>query len=110
MCRGLGSMRGAIYFLYPASVGGLGPRYFLAYFPFLVLAVVEFYRWICHDSGPVGRRLWNFAIAGLIVCGLVFVATEGCTMYWRRDLERAVVQVRDRNNMVHLEGGAYYTA
>ena len=109
MYLALFSMSVAIYFFYPASVGGPGPRYFLAYFPFLVLAVVEFYRWICHDSRPVGRRLWNFAIAGLIVCGLVFVATEGYTMYWRRDLERTVRQIRDGKNIVLLKTGTYKT-
>ncbi|PYJ73784.1 MAG: hypothetical protein DME75_00665, partial [Verrucomicrobia bacterium] len=90
-CLALFSMGVAIYFFYPASVGGPGPRYFLAYFPFLVLAVVEFYRWICHDSPPVGRRLWNFAIVSLIVCSVVFAVKEGYTMYWRRDLERTVL-------------------
>src|SRR5216683_8237412 len=109
MYLALFSMSVAIYFFYPASVGGPGPRYFLAYFPFLVLAVVEFYRWICHDSRPVGRRLWNFAIAGLIVCGLVFVATEAYTMYWRRDLERTVRQIRDGKNIVLLRTGTYKT-
>src|SRR5204863_3546291 len=93
---GLFSMIVAIYFFYPASVGGPGPRYFFAYFPFLVLAAVEFYRWVCHDSRSFERRLWNFAIAGLIAWSLVFVASEGYTMYWRRDLDRTVRQIKDR--------------
>jgi len=104
------SMSVAIYFFYPASLGGPGPRYFLAYFPFLVLAVVEFYRWICHDSPPVGRWLWNFAIAGLIASSLVFVGTEGYTMYWRRDLERAARLAGDGKKIFLLKTGTYKTA
>ena len=104
------SMSVAIYFFYPASVGGPGPRYFLAYFPFLVLAAVEFYRWVCHDSRPLERRLWNFAIAGLIACSLVFVASEGYTMYGRRDLDRTVRQIKNGKNIVLLKTGTYKTA
>ena len=104
------SMSIAIYFFYPASVGGPGPRYFLAYFPFLILAAVEFYRWVCHDSRPVGRRLWNFAFAGLIACSLVFVASEGYTMYWRRDVDRTVQQIKGGKNIVLLKTGTYKTA
>lgn len=110
MYLALFSMNVAIYFFYLASVGGPGPRYFLAYFPFLVLAVVDIYRWICHDSPPAARHLWNFAIVSLIVCNLVFAAKEGYTMYWRRDLERTVRQIKDGKNIVLLKTGTYKTA
>ena len=103
------SMNIAIYFFYPASVGGPGPRYFLAYFPFLVLAVVDLYRWICHDTSPASRHLWNFAIVSLIACSLVFAAKEGYTMYWRRDLERTVRHVGNGKNIFLLKTGTYKT-
>jgi hypothetical protein len=110
MYLALFSMNVAIYFFYPASVGGPGPRYFLAYFPFLVLAVVDLYRWICHDSPPAARHLWNFAIVSLIVCSVMFAVKEGYTMYWRRDLERTVRHIRDGKNIVLLKTGTYKTA
>lgn len=107
---GLFSMSVAIYFFYPASSGGPGPRYFLAYFPFLVLAVVDLYRWICHDSPRVGRQLWNFAIVSLAVCSVVFVANEGYTLYWRRDLERTVRNAGAGRKIFLLKTGTYRTA
>jgi hypothetical protein len=103
------SMNVAIYFFYPASSGGPGPRYFLAYFAFLVLAVVDLYRWICRDSPPAARHLWNFAIVSLIVCSLVFAAKESYTMYWRRDLERTARHVRGGKNIFLLKTGTYQT-
>ncbi len=110
MYLALFSMSVATYFFYPASFGGPGPRYFLAYFPFLVLAVVDLYRWICRDSPPAARRLWNFAIVSLIVCSVIFAAKEGYTMYWRQDLERTVRHIRDGKNIVLLKTGTYKTA
>ena len=107
---GLFSMSVAIYFFYPASVGGPGPRYFFAYFPFLVLAVVELYRWICHDAPRGAWHLWNFAILTLVVCSLVFTVNEAYTMYGRRDLERTVQQIKDGKNIVLLRTGTYKTA
>jgi hypothetical protein len=103
------SMAIAIYFFYPASSGGPGPRYFLAYFPFLVLAVTDLYRWICQGSAPAVRQLWNLAVVSLIVCSLVFAAKEGYTMYWRRDLERTTQHVRDGKKIFLLKTGTYKT-
>jgi hypothetical protein len=57
MYAALFSMNVAIYFLFPASVGGPGPRYFLAYFPFLMLAVVDLYKRMSHDSRRIARHL-----------------------------------------------------
>jgi hypothetical protein len=110
MYLALFSMNVAIYSFYPASVGGPGPRYFLAYFPFLVLAIVDLYRWTCHHPSPAARHLWNFAIVSLIVCNVVFAAKEGYTMYWRRDLERTARQIKDGKNIVLLKTGTYKTA
>jgi hypothetical protein len=70
------SMAVAIYFFYPAAAGGPGPRYFLAYFPFLILAITDLYRRICYDSAPAVRQLLNVAIVSLILCSLVFAAKE----------------------------------
>ena len=110
MYLGLFSMNVAIYFFYPASFGGPGPRYFLAYFPFLMLAIVDLYRWVGHDSPPAARHLWNFAIVSLIVCSVVFAANEGYTMYGRRDLERTVQHIKDGKNIFLLKTGTYKTA
>jgi hypothetical protein len=109
MYLALFSMSIAIYFFYPASIGGPGPRYFLAYFPFLVLAIADLYRWIRHDSSPAVRHLWNFGIISLIVCNVIFAIKEGYTMYGRRDLERRVRQIGDGKNIVLLKTGTYKT-
>jgi hypothetical protein len=103
------SMNVAVYFFYPTSFGGPGPRYFLAYFPFLILAVVDLYRWIYYDSPPATRRLWTFAILSLVVCSVVFAAEEAYTMYGRRELDRLVRHVRGGRNIFLLKSGTYKT-
>lgn len=103
------SMNVAVYFFYPTSFGGPGPRYFLAYFPFLVLAVVDLYRWIYHDSQPASWRLWTFAFLSLVVCSMVFAAKEAFTMYGRRDLDRVARRVRGGRNIFLLKTGTYDT-
>jgi len=99
----------AIYFFYPASPGGPGPRYLLAYFPFLILAVAYISQRLSRDPFPRGRYIWNFAIVGLIFGNAVFVAKEGYTMYWRRDLQRTVGQVYEGKNIFLLKTGTYKT-
>ena len=99
----------AIYFFYTGAPGGPGPRYLLVYLPFLVLAVVDLYRWICHDGPPAARHLWKFAIVSQIVCSLVFAAREGYTMYWRRDLERTTQRSGDGKKIFFLKSGTYMT-
>ena len=109
MYLGLFAMNIAIYFFYPASVGGPGPRYFLAYFPFLLLAVIALYESIGHSS-RYARQLWNFAIVSLIVCSSVFAIKEGYTMYGRRDLQRTAQHIKNGKNIVLLKTGTYNTA
>jgi hypothetical protein len=104
------SMNVAIYFFYPIGVGGPGPRHFLAYFPFLVLAVVDLYQEMSHDSRPPARYLWNFAIVSLVVCSLAFAANEAYTMYWRRDLERTARHLTGGKKIFLLKTGTYRTA
>src|SRR5207244_7376074 len=68
-----------IYFFYPAASGGPGPRYLLAYFPFLVLAVVYVYAWICHDGGLGPRPLWSFVIVLQLVGSVCFASMQPYT-------------------------------
>jgi len=96
-----------IYFFYPASVGGPGPRYLLAYFPFLVLAVVEVYAWIHHHGAHGSRSLWKLAIALQIVGNVSFVAIQGYTSYQQRDLERMARQAGDGKKIFLLRTGTY---
>jgi len=77
----------------------------LAYFPFLVLAVVDLYQRMSRDSRPFGRRLWNFAIVSLVMCSLVFVTEEAYTMYWRRDLDRTARHIKDGKKIFLLKTG-----
>ena len=96
-----------IYFFFPGATGGPGPRYFIAYFPFLVLAIVDLYGWICHDCAPGLRRLWTFAIVLQIVGSVSFATNEACRSYRRRDLERTVRQAGDGKKIVLLRTGTY---
>jgi hypothetical protein len=96
-----------IYFFYPGAAGGPGPRYFLAYFPFLILAVVDLYGWIYRDGAPGSQRLWKFAIVLQIVASISFATNEACKSYRRRDLERTVRQAGDGKKIVLLRTGTY---
>jgi hypothetical protein len=98
-----------IYFFYPTSVGGPGPRYFLAYFPFLVLAVTDVCGWLSRGSTPLARNIWNFAVISLVICNLVFAGKEGYTMYWRRDLQRTAAHIAAGKNIFLLKTGTYKT-
>jgi hypothetical protein len=96
-------MNVGIYFFYPHAVGGPGPRYLLAYFPFLVLAVVDVYGSICHDCAPGPRRLWKFAIFLQIVGSISFATIRGYVSYCQRDLERTARQAGDGEKIFFLE-------
>ena len=102
-------MNVGIYFFYPAPPGGPGPRYFLAYFPFLVLAVVDLYRWIYREGTAGERQLWRFGMACLLLGNLVFAAVEGYTIHGRRDLERAEKQTGPGKKIFLLKSGTYLT-
>jgi hypothetical protein len=110
MYLALFAMSVATYFFYPEAIGGPGPRYFLAYFPFLVLAIVELRRQICHDSPHVMQKSWNRAVIGLIVSSLVLAAEEGYTMHGRRDLERAVQRIGAGKKIILLKTGTFRTS
>ena len=77
--RGLAlfGMSVALYFFYPAAVGGPGPRYLLAYFPFLVLAVVDGQSQLAKDDPSRARRFWVAAVCLQVMSSLVFLALEG---------------------------------
>jgi hypothetical protein len=98
-----------IYFFYPASAGGPGPRYLLAYFGFLVLAIVDLYDWIRQQHSPALGRVWNVAIALLIVDSLSFVSIEGSVSYRQRDLTRTVLQSGGGLKILFLKNGTYRT-
>ena len=110
MYSGLFLMNVAVYFFYTVAVGGPGPRYLLTYFPFIVLAAVDLYRWICRNGSPVARYLWRFAIVSEIVGSLVFAAVQGYTTYWRRDMERTVQRTGGAKRIVFLKTGTYRTS
>ncbi len=103
------SMNVAVYFFYTRGFGGPGPRFFLAYFPFLVLAVVDLRRWISHDSLPATRRLWTFAVLSLVMCSLVFAAKQAYQSYWQRELDRLTRHVGGGRNLFLLKTETYGT-
>ena len=100
----------AIYFFYPVSPGGPGPRYLLAYFPFLILAVADISHRISRDSSIGGQHIWRLAVAALILCNVLFLTREGYTMYGRRDLQRTVQKVHEGKSIFLLKTGTYRTA
>ena len=98
------------YFLYPEAVGGPGPRYFLGYFPFLVLAVIAVYRRMVDRGHRLAQPLWNAAMLALIVCNAVFIVNAAYVMYGRRDLKRTAEKVADKNKkIILLKTGTYDT-
>ena len=102
-------MNVGIYYLYVASAGGPGPRYLLAYFPFLVLAVVDLYRWIYSEGTPAARHLWRIGIVSLVIGNAAFAAIEGYTLYGRRDLERVEQRTGVGKKIFLLKTGTYLT-
>lgn len=98
-----------VYFLYPAAVGGPGPRYLLAYFPFLVLAVAELLARLRVEDLPRSRRLRHLALAMLILGSTVFVALEARVLHGRRDLERTLSRHGVDRGIVLLKSGTYKT-
>jgi hypothetical protein len=100
----------AVYFFYTIAVGGPGPRYLLTYLPFLVLAVVDLYAWIRRAGSSVSHALWKLAIVAQVLASVVFAGIQGYTIYWRRDLERALSQKGTGKKLVFLRTGTYQTA
>lgn len=103
-------MNVGIYFFYAASAGGPGPRYFLAYFPFLILAVVDLCRWIYREGTAGARQLWRFGMACLLIGNVVYLAVEGYTIHGRRDLARAEKQTGPGKKIFLLKSGTYLTS
>ena len=96
-----------LYFFYPASGGGPGPRYLLAYFPFLLLAVVDLYAWLGHDDAPRSRLLWKSALTLQIIGSVSFLAMQGYLSYCQRDLQRTAAQAGDGKKIFLLKTGTY---
>lgn len=98
-----------VYFLYPAAVGGPGPRYLLAYFPFLVITVAELLAQLRAESSPRMRRLRHLALAALVLGSASFVALEARVLHGRRDLERTLARHGVDRGIVLLKSGTYRT-
>ncbi len=95
-----------IYFFYPAAPGGPGPRYLLATFPFLVLAVLQLYRSIRDHASASVRRLWGFALGAQVGCSLIYGGVLTRRWYQYRDLERSVERLGSERKIVLLKSGA----
>lgn len=99
----------AIYFFYPAAAGGPGPRYLLAYFPFLIFAIAYLLQQLRSNSPVTGGKIQILSLVALVLANLVFVANETYTMYWRRDLQRTTAHVAAGKNIFLLKTGTYKT-
>jgi hypothetical protein len=94
-----------IYLVYSWTPAGPGPRYYLPYFPFLFLAVIEAYR--LHRGERSMRVGWRVALGSLLVCSLAYAAVQGLTIYRRLDLERSVARLADRKKVILVQTGTY---
>jgi len=95
-----------IYFFYPAAPGGPGPRYLLATFPFLVLAVVELSRSVRDHPSASVRRLWQFALGAQVACSVIYAGVLTRRWYQYRDLERSVERLGSERKIVLLTSGS----
>lgn len=98
-----------VYFFYPASVGGPGPRYLLTYFPFLVLTVAELLAQLHAEGSPRPRLLRHLALAALVLGSVSFAAIEARVLHGRRDLERTLARHGVDRGIVLLKSGTYKT-
>lgn len=81
----------AIYALFGAAPGGPGPRYFLPYFPFLVIAVVSVHASLV-ESRTRRQALWRILVAAQLAGSAIFIARETYTLNGRRDVARTVAE------------------
>jgi hypothetical protein len=94
-----------VYFFYVAAIGGPGPRYLAAYFPFLLLATVDAWRWVQSEDAGRARRLWRYAVVAQVLASLVFAGIETRRVYERKDLARAVERLEPGKKIVVLKSG-----
>ena len=92
-----------IYFFYPAAVGGPGARYLLAYFPFLILAIVEAYQRVRSERSVGGWRLWRYVLAAQVFTSLIFATNETFLVHQRLDLQRSVDRLGSEPKIVLLK-------
>ena len=94
-----------IYIVYSWTPAGPGPRYYLPYFPFLFLAVIEAYR-LCGKE-IIGRVAWRVALACLAIAGLIYSGIQALEIFRRRDLERSVAGISDKKKIILVQTGTY---
>jgi hypothetical protein len=98
-------MSAGVYFFYVGAIGGPGPRYLAAYFPFLVVATVDAWRRLYVEDAGRARRFWRYAIVAQILCSIVFAVIETRRVYERNDLARAVGRLAPGRKIVLLKTG-----
>jgi hypothetical protein len=94
-----------VYMLYAFAPAGPGPRYYLPFFPFLFLAVIEVYR--LNRDRKLVRFAWRVAIVALVLCSSVYAVDQTIEIYRRKDLDRAVVGIPESKKIILLETGTY---
>jgi hypothetical protein len=92
------------YFFFVVGVGGPGPRYYLPYFPFLILATVELVK--VASANPFIRKSWLIALGLLTIGSCDFGRTLAYTIYKRKDLARAVERTSAPKKVVVLQTGS----
>jgi hypothetical protein len=94
-----------IYLLYSWTPAGPGPRYYLPYFPFLFLAVIEVYR--LHRGENIAKFTWCVAMVCLALAGVVYSGIQALEIYRRRDLERTVADLPETKKIILVQTGVY---
>jgi hypothetical protein len=95
----------SIYLLYALGPAGPGPRYYLPYFPFLFLAVIEVYR--LHRTERIATIGWRVSLVCLLLCSGLYAGIQAVTVYRRLDLERNVGRLPEKKKVILLQTGTY---
>jgi hypothetical protein len=88
------------YFFFVMGIGGPGPRFFLSYFPFLILATVELIQ--LGAANQLIRKAAFVAICLLFVGSCEFGREVASSVYERMDLARTVARI-DSKKIIVLE-------
>jgi hypothetical protein len=94
-----------IYYFYIASLGySYGPRYVLAYFPFVVLLVINLKNWV---QDILRNKIYRLTIILLILVSIAFTSYSYYEISERKDLIRCIENLPAGKKIILLNSGTY---